>query len=584
VRNSLDTSARQRADTEHGEDASTPATRHLCAGVYVDRRFRDLVIGKVHNDSRRRVAPSYGFDLVPVVRHAWLSWLLDLGQHVAIVGCALGGLARGGPVAVVIVGCAMSLCCLLCNGIPVGADLCRLQLRAWRAQFRRRNLRRRPESPMAQLQSGRRLLKCVAAGCVAIAAAPMVVANALDVSLGDAVPAARAMGFRLVVTAAVAGMLRQLLLNAVYHAGSLRPLTLTARERAIGEQQSHPCVVYQRPGFKDGPDFLDLFALDDVPTTFIGSGELVRRWPPLTVRLVRPGSDGSGGREHTRPPFRAHQLVQQLRSALEQVRMDEDPVNLRGLQVRDRIYIAETDVSCDRGLLSSDTYDLPTIIDEHQSWPHHFLEISVPSAGGEVVTTVFVRVTVKARCLSLDVATCALTRTREEFQLIDRFGEHGTSAVLRRALRSVWSLPAEVWQLWRLLGAPVVLARALWSVRDRTVVPRRGITVGPRVTVRQKAAEAWEDAILDRAIIYDHMSVIEKRILKTTEDFLEAHEVDTTVFRLEATRIINNSGVYNESGTTKIKASPIGTGAQAQFNEGFGGRDANGRANERGEQ
>src|SRR5262249_59622074 len=80
---------------ERYRDSDSQATRHLCAGVYRDRPFRDLVIRQVHNDSRRRVAPSYGFDLVPVVRHAWRSWFLDTRLALAIANCLLGGLVLG---------------------------------------------------------------------------------------------------------------------------------------------------------------------------------------------------------------------------------------------------------------------------------------------------------------------------------------------------------------------------------------------------------------------------------------------------------------------------------------------------------
>ncbi|MFH9299484.1 hypothetical protein [Streptomyces sp. NPDC017520] len=52
-------------------DEPSAATRHLCSGVYVDERFRDLVIDEVCTAPYRRVAPSYGFDIVPVMRHAW---------------------------------------------------------------------------------------------------------------------------------------------------------------------------------------------------------------------------------------------------------------------------------------------------------------------------------------------------------------------------------------------------------------------------------------------------------------------------------------------------------------------------------
>ena len=36
------------------------ATRHMCAGAYIDRSFRHLVLRKVHKDANHRTAPSYG--------------------------------------------------------------------------------------------------------------------------------------------------------------------------------------------------------------------------------------------------------------------------------------------------------------------------------------------------------------------------------------------------------------------------------------------------------------------------------------------------------------------------------------------
>lgn len=50
--------AAERSQPERYQDSGSQATRHLCAGVYLDRPFRDLIIRQIHNDSRRRVAPS----------------------------------------------------------------------------------------------------------------------------------------------------------------------------------------------------------------------------------------------------------------------------------------------------------------------------------------------------------------------------------------------------------------------------------------------------------------------------------------------------------------------------------------------
>src|SRR5690349_17407970 len=61
------------------------ATRHLCAGVYLDPAFRDLVLRKVHNDTRHRVAPSAGFDLICVVWHAWRARVLQDVMYASVL-------------------------------------------------------------------------------------------------------------------------------------------------------------------------------------------------------------------------------------------------------------------------------------------------------------------------------------------------------------------------------------------------------------------------------------------------------------------------------------------------------------------
>jgi hypothetical protein len=562
---------------EQYQDSASAATRHLCTGVYVDRSFRDLVIRKIHNDSRRRVAPSYGFDLVPVVQHAWRSWYLDTGLQLAIVSCLVNGLVRGSQFAVVLVVWALLVCSMLRVAARIVAETFRAQVAAVAEGWvERRKFRTRPETPRSLLLKRKRLLKVVLAGCVVVVVTPIVVSNLLGLSLSEALPAATTIGCVLVTTAALVGVLRQLLLNAIHGAESLRPTTLTRREQVIDEQQSHPCVIYHRSEPKEGADPLNFSARDDEPSPFLGSGKLIHRWlPPMTIQLLRPGPGDMEQREYTTPPFAAHALVERLRSVLQQLGTDPGAENLPGLQVRDRIYIAEADISVDRSLLCDklDKLNLRQVINDHRSAAHHFLEISVPIAGGELVTTVLLRVSVKGRCLSLDVATCALTRTPHEYQVIDAFAEHGTSAVLRSAVRSVFALPVDVTRLWSLAEIPVVLARAWWAVKDRTHVPRRGITVGARVAIRVEKADDWQDAQLDETTIYDHMKIIEQRILKVTEDFLEAHDVDTSAFEKQATNIIN-SGVLNMGGKTEVNQSAVGTSAQVIVAAGEEGQSA----------
>jgi hypothetical protein len=49
--------------------------------------------------------------------------------------------------------------------------------------------------------------------------------------------------------------------------------------------------------------------------------------------------------------------------------------------------------------------------------------------------------------------------------------------------------------------------------------------IGSRLSVREEIAEDWDDADLDKITIYDEMKIVEQRLLKATEDFLEARKV-----------------------------------------------------------
>lgn len=51
-------------------DAASKATRLLCAGVYLDGQFADAVVTELVTNRHRTVAPSYGYDAIPVVAHA----------------------------------------------------------------------------------------------------------------------------------------------------------------------------------------------------------------------------------------------------------------------------------------------------------------------------------------------------------------------------------------------------------------------------------------------------------------------------------------------------------------------------------
>ncbi|MEU6506873.1 hypothetical protein [Streptomyces sp. NPDC046942] len=70
-------------------DATSDATRLLCAGTYLDPEYRATVIRELLTHRFRVVAPSYGYDAVPVLAHALAARRLHRAR-LAVLGAGLG--------------------------------------------------------------------------------------------------------------------------------------------------------------------------------------------------------------------------------------------------------------------------------------------------------------------------------------------------------------------------------------------------------------------------------------------------------------------------------------------------------------
>ncbi|MFC6084848.1 hypothetical protein [Sphaerisporangium aureirubrum] len=556
----------------HEKVRQDAATRNLCAGVYVDRAFRDLVIRRVYCDVKHRVAPAYGFELIPVVRHAWWAWTLDAARYVTLVAVFVIGFSSNTPAAVVTVS-GLVACCLARVLLHNTRALLPLKARAVRNSLLRQP---RWNSEVARLREHTRLAQISMWACLALLVVPLVVAWVTGVPLTEVMRQAGTLAVLAAMVTAGSEAVRQLLIDTLDR--PVEPDTesvLGGRLKAIHHQEQHPLVVYPRtrPVAPDDPVAPVMLAEDDGkaddPTLFFGSGKLVHRWkPPLVVRLVQRDQNMTGESWEIVPPFPAHELVDHLRETIRGLRRIEGPTRLRGLEVHDRLYVAEEDVAGDRAWLRDEPTpgDIDGIIDAHFTMVHHFLEIRV-SDTGEVVTTVFLRVTIKGRALSLDFAACALTRTPVEYQMLNAFTPSGAGGVIRSALRGAWELPRTLISSWRVVEVPLMLFRVarVGHAQRRS----RGATVGPRLSIRQLKTTKWNEARLDHFTIQDHIKIIEQHLLKAAEEFLSDKGLDTSAFKTQATTIIN-SGVLNMGGKTEVNQSTVGTNSELRLDTRVG--------------
>ena len=567
------------ADQSHKTETSsplTPATRHLCAGAMIDRSFRDRVI-RVHNASQQRIAPSYEFDLVPVMRSAWAALFLEAAGHTALLAAVTLPVAMGRTWSAVLVACALIVWTVVHAEVRrtrsvlrrAAEESDRKRMDTWKRRFGRLSALRpaplldRPITGVARLVPLR--FRRYASGGLAVAlfVGGSYVLRPADTEFAGSIAAC------LVAAMAAFGVTRQLRINRLYKDSPPPPRRLTHRERSVRDQQDHPCVVYRRTDLSEA-DEDDGLPLSIAPfgntSPFVGAGEIVHLWnPPMTVQMLRPdeGGQSTQEREWERPPFRAHELVDHLRQSMRKLDRDSEDVRLRGI-VGDRVFVCDSDVSADRALLDRATAarEINRIIDAPGHTGHHFLEVCVPSAGGELVTTVLLRVSLQGRTLSLDFAACVLTRTPEPFRKFDLYAEHGAFALAIAALRAVRDIPLELARIYRLLKLPVAAVRWFLAQQERTLRPRKGVQIGSTTSIRESCAEPWGEVQLDKNTILRHMKIVEEHLLNSVHDFLESHGIDTEAFRKRATNILTAS-VINVGGTNQFTNSAIGAQAQA---------------------
>lgn len=562
-------------------DEATAATRHLCSGVYVDERFRDLVIDEVCTAPYRRVAPSYGFDIVPVMRHAWRAAALTALLRGTVAGAVGVPIFVGALPTAVMVSCGLALLCL----IPLAVELRKLDReepgldRIGRTRRSRRKARKSKRRGLGPVPGPRVLLRWLfprrysesahalrRVGWAALSLTLVGLVFALT-HPGQATTAIH-IGAGITFVCLGVGAVRQLLLHRIMRAPTLRPRYLSSRERAADTEQRHPCAVYRRARHSEDDDEDDfaVFTLFGDESPFIGAGELVYQWnPPMSIQLLRPSDDDGAPlreREHPVPPFRAHELVDYLREAVQLLDTDSQDVRLPA-RVTDRVYVAETDVAIDRSLLTRefDATRLREIINTPGSKEYHFLEVTTPAEGAEFVATVLLHISVQGRTLSISTAACVLAHTPRSFQRTAEFGHHGVLAVAWAALRELVILPSEIRHSWRLVRYLYSLGKAAIFPRDLTSTPIRNVLIGSRVSIREKSAQEWSKIQLEKTDILGRMKTIERRLLRATGDFLATHDVDASEFNDRATKIIN-SGIFNFGDNNNFSNNAVGDAAQ----------------------
>jgi hypothetical protein len=530
------------------------AGRRLCAGTYLDRDFRGHVLRDIYNARTRRVAPSYGFDVVLVIRHAWRAWWLETCQYlVTLIVLGIGLAFR--PLDTLIALDLLAIWYVLQLGrdwafrfIGFGKQqattLDRLDL------LRDRQLWLRGKALKYSLWGSLATLTALLIASAASGHAGTSAASWLERTCAGV--AEIMIELCAIVIAAVVA--HSICLGRIQTARS-QSGRLSRRMRVIDRQQRHPVTVHT--GFKP----------------FIGSGKNITSWS-FAQRLVSADpSDTRCGKEFDEPPFTASKLVDRLRNRIADLGDDENPeTRLPGLTVTDHVFVDGTRAASFGSVLASEpgSGDVERAIAEAIANPNdvarHYLGVRIESWGGEIVTSVFVHVSLQGRTLYLEFATYALFPVRSEYR-VEEVGGSGGRAMARRIATGLIALPEQLLAIRRLAGVPTFLLTSLAAGGDRTPAVSLHRDVGAMSCARETAmiqaqadfrAES-ESGYFQSQDVIQHSKIVERRLIAAVGDYLMELGVDSSEFVQRTTTVLNNGVMNIGSGTVSIEKSAIGT-------------------------
>ncbi|MGH3978957.1 MAG: hypothetical protein ACRDRZ_08140 [Pseudonocardiaceae bacterium] len=551
---------RQLQDGRVADDGVIPeghtATRRLCAGVYLDREFRQRLLRDIYNCRKRRVAPSYGYDLLPVMCHAWRAWWLEL--------------ARDAVAAAIFVAAVMMA--PLGTLLMVGLLAMWYTLRAcWRVLVEStRTLRKRKSHDYLRgLRFRAKLAACGLLGS-AIVVAGSVLAMRSDPQGSGLRGGLVQIGLLValfVLLFAVVGIVRQQLLDRLHYPSAFKSSRRSRRLSTLHRQQHHPVTVYS--GYRP----------------FVGSGLDVHRWS-FAQRIIRKrgiGQDRDEEFPQSRPPFKTSEIVGYLKASIERLASTaHSETRLPGLMVRDHVFIDGMYVCNVPDALSDPPSS--TVLDEIMAKPReearYHIACQVEAWDGELVTTVFVHVSLQGRTLYVELSTYALLPTPPRFRVIDEVGGTGRKAAPRMVLKCLSELPDVLHAPRRLVAAPKDLVNAYWAQRDTSSKISKRRDIGAQISAREIAgngiaSEPDEVSAPRRSFRYDdetsyfqlldvtrHSKIIERRLLAGIEEFLKTKGVDTSEFAQRAEAILNYGMLNIGHGGTNIVGGDLNTGYQ----------------------
>lgn len=196
----------------------------------------------------------------------------------------------------------------------------------------------------------------------------------------------------------------------------------------------------------------------------------------------------------------------------------------------------------------------------------HYKSIRVIDWSGELVLSVFLRFSKIAQKLFVETSYFLLTPVRERFHQTDWLNPKPTVRQWLSLLVESAVLSPFLVALSPLFIVGKLLHRwDLWNRRGQTrrsIAENRAFNYGPTSSIREAASDKVYRRYFQKLDKEMYVKMLERSILDSTIDFLEAKNVDISDLKERKTTILN-SGVIVSGGSIEAKSLAVGQRARA---------------------
>lgn len=302
---------------------------------------------------------------------------------------------------------------------------------------------------------------------------------------------------------------------------------------------------------------------------FVGSGTDIGGWS-FTL-------DISKGKEEMRvtqkpEPFTIEKLYSYVDSDIKNLHLQEtiiqDKIFVNGQEIRgdDRFL---PDPFC-RPLTQVDPSVLKEFIGGHMEGIRHYKCIRIISWQGEIVLSVFLRFLKLRQNLFVETSYFFLPPLKQEYRkIIDEIQPNPTRRQLVQVfqeafVKAVFLFPLAIF----LLSGRLLNSIARWNQRRsnrRLIRENPMFDYGSSTSIRELAASNLYSHYFQKLDKEMYLKLVERQILDSIINFLDAHNIDTSELRARQDTILNN-GVIVTGGSVEAQNFTVGERAKSVMN------------------